>query len=160
MVGLLNEYFAEMVEVISRNGGTLNKFLGDCILAIFGAPVSYGNDAVRAVRTALEMMEKMVEFNRTLVEKGKPALNIGVGINTGRVVVGNIGSTERMEYTVIGDAVNVASRLEALNKELETNILISHSTYQQVKEVIQVKRLKLVRVKGKEKSVWVYEVIG
>ncbi len=160
VVGLLNKYFAEMVEVISRNGGTLNKFLGDGILAIFGAPVSYGNDAERAVRTALEMMEKLVEINRTLVEKGKLALNIGVGINTGRVVVGNIGSTERMEYTVIGDAVNIASRLEALNKELETNILISHSTYQQVKEVVQVKRLNPVRVKGKEKSIWVYEVIG
>ena len=130
------------------------------MLAIFGAPVSHGNDAERAVKTALEMLQKLVEFNRTLVDIGNAPLNIGIGINTGRVVVGNIGSTERMEYTVIGDAVNLASRLEALNKELETNILISHSTYQQSKEAIQVKRLKPVTIKGKEQRVGVYEVVG
>ena len=160
VVGLLNDYFAEMVDVVSRHGGTLNKFLGDGILAIFGAPVSYGNDAERAVMTALEMMERLEQFNRKQGEAGRAELCIGVGINTGEVVVGNVGSTERMEYTVIGDAVNLASRLEALNKEMETNILISHSTYQQVKEVVQVKKLKSVKVKGKEKSVWVYEVVG
>jgi class 3 adenylate cyclase len=159
VVDLLNDYFSEMVGVISRNAGILNKFVGDGIVAIFGAPQSHGNDAERAVKTALEMMERLEEFNRRLVKKGRPELNIGLGINTGRVVVGNIGSTERMEYTAIGDAVNLASRLEELNKELETSILISHSTYRQVKEVVQAKRLKQVKVKGKEKRVWVYEVV-
>ncbi len=159
VVDLLNDYFAEMVDVISRNGGTLNKFMGDGILAIFGAPVSYGNDAERAVITALEMMERLEGFNREQVEKGKAELSIGIGINTGRVVVGNVGSTERMEYTAIGDAVNLASRLDELNKELGTNILISHSTFQQVEGVIQTNRLKPVKLKGKEKKVGVYEVV-
>jgi adenylate cyclase len=140
-------------------GGTLNKFMGDGILAIFGAPVSYGNDAERAVKTALLMMDRLAQFNRKQVELGRPELNIGIGINTGRVVVGNIGSTERMEYTAIGDTVNVASRLDALNKELDTNILISHDTYLQVEGSIQVHKLKPVRVKGKEKDIWVYEVV-
>jgi len=159
VVDLLNDYFAEMVDVISRNGGTLNKFMGDGILAIFGAPVSYGNDAERAVITALEMMERLEGFNREQVEKGKAELSIGIGINTGRVVVGNVGSTERMEYTAIGDAVNLASRLDELNKELGTSILISHSTFQQVEGIIQTNRLKPTKLKGKEKKVWVYEVV-
>jgi len=158
-VDLLNVYFAEMVDVISKNGGTLNKFLGDGILAIFGAPVSYSNDAGRAVMTALELMERLAEFNRKQVAKGGAELNIGIGINTGRVVVGNIGSSERMEYTAIGDAVNLASRLDELNKELGTSILISHSTYQQVEGIIQANRLKPAKLKGKEKRVQVYEVV-
>ncbi|MFQ5575408.1 MAG: adenylate/guanylate cyclase domain-containing protein [Anaerolineae bacterium] len=159
VVDLLNDYFAEMVDIISKNGGTLNKFMGDGILAIFGAPVSYGNNSERAVRTALEMMEKLAKFNGKLAQQGKPTLNIGIGINTGRVVVGNIGSAERMEYTVIGDAVNLASRLEALNKELQTNILISNSTYQQVKNIINANKMQPMQVKGKEKDVWVHEVV-
>jgi class 3 adenylate cyclase len=160
VVDLLNDYFSEMVGVISRNAGILNKFVGDGIVAIFGAPESHGNDAERAVKTALEMMERLKEFNRKLAEKGRPELSIGVGINTGRVVVGNIGSTERMEYTAIGDAVNLASRLEELNKDLGTGILISPSTYEQVKAVVQSKKLGQVKIEGKEKDVWVYEVVG
>lgn len=160
VVDLLNDYFSEMVGVISRNAGILNKFVGDGIVAIFGAPESHGNDAERAVKTALEMMERLKEFNRKLAEKGRPELSIGVGINTGRVVVGNIGSIERMEYTAIGDAVNLASRLEELNKDLGTGILISPSTYEQVKAVVQSKKLGQVKIEGKEKDVWVYEVVG
>jgi adenylate cyclase len=159
VVDLLNDYFAEMVGVISKNGGTLNKFIGDGILAIFGAPVSHSNDAERAVRTALEMMGKLEEFNRRQAEKGGVELRIGVGINTGRVVVGNVGSIERMEYTAIGDAVNLASRLDELNKELGTSVLISHDTYQQIKGIIHTRELQPVKVKGKEERVRVYEVI-
>lgn len=159
VVDLLNDYFTEMVGIISKNGGTLNKFIGDGILAIFGAPVSYGNDAKRAVRTALEMMERLKEFNRRQAKKGGTELRIGVGINSGRVVVGNVGSIERMEYTAIGDAVNLASRLDELNKELGTSILISHDTYQQVKDIIFSRKLQPVKVKGKEERVLVYEVI-
>lgn len=160
VVDLLNDYFSEMVGVISRNGGILNKFIGDGMVAIFGAPESHGNDAERAVKTALEMMERLKEFNRQLAAKGRRELSIGVGINTGRVVVGNIGSTERMEYTAVGDAVNLASRLEELNKDLGTGILISPSTYEQVKAVVQTKKLEQVKIEGKEKGVWVYEVVG
>ena len=160
VVDLLNDYFAEMVSIISKNGGTLNKFVGDGILAIFGAPVSYGNDAERAVRTALEMLERLEEFNRKQAEKGGVELRIGVGINTGRAVVGNVGSTERMEYTAIGDAVNLASRLDELNKELGTSILISHDTYQQIEGIIHAKELQQMRVKGREERVRVYKVVG
>jgi adenylate cyclase len=160
IVELLNSYFTEMVDVISQNGGTVNKFMGDGLLAIFGAPVSHPNNAERAVRAALAMLERLAEFNSRQAAQGRAELRQGIGIGTGRVVVGNIGSTERMEYTVIGDAVNLSARLEELNKEFGTSILISQTTYQQVEAIIQATPLKPVNVKGKEQSVMVYAVTG
>jgi class 3 adenylate cyclase len=173
VVDLLNAYFGEMVDVIARHGGTLNKFLGDGLLAIFGAPVSYGNDAERAVAAAREMLDRLVGFNRRQAEQGQAELRIGVGISTGKVVVGNVGSAERMEYTAIGDVVNLASRLDALNKELGTSILISESTYQRIADYRprseadwpqpsrrewDCQRLGPVQVPGKAESLWVYAV--
>lgn len=160
VVNLLNDYFAQMVDVITRNSGTLNKFMGDGMLAIFGAPVSYGNNAERAVKTALAMVDRLEQFNGRQREQGKTELKIGIGISSGCVVVGHIGSIERMEYTAIGDAVNVAARLDTLNKELGTTILICHDTYQRVGEGIRVRELKSVVVKGKGEEVQVYEVLG
>lgn len=164
VVDLLNNYFAQMVDVIARHGGTVNKFLGDGILAIFGAPVRYDDGAGRAVVTALRMTERLAEFNRQQVAKGKPELDIGIGIGTGNVIVGNIGSIERMEYTAVGDPVNLASRLDELNKQLGTSILVSPSTYQQVVDGglqnVDFKRLGPVEMKGREQGTWVYEVLG
>jgi len=160
VVELLNSYFTEMVDVISQNGGTVNKFMGDGLLAIFGAPVSYSNHAERAVGAALAMLERLSEFNLQQAARGHVKLRLGIGISTGRVVVGNIGSTERMEYTVVGDAVNLAARLDNLNKEFGTTLLISQTTYQQVEAIIQATPLKPVNVKGKERNVMVYSVTG
>jgi class 3 adenylate cyclase len=163
VVDLLNDYFARMVDVITGNGGMLNKFMGDGILAIFGAPMSYDDSARRAVVTALRMTERLTEFNRRQVARGKPELVIGIGIGTGNVIVGNIGSIERMEYTAVGDPVNLASRLDELNKQLGTSILVSPSTYQQVVDGglqdVGFRRLGPVEVKGREQGTWVYQVL-
>jgi len=128
VVDFLNEYFSEMVSVVTKYEGTLDKFIGDALLAVFGAPITHPDDAKRAVFAALEMQEKLKEFNKKRVKKGKNEIRIGVAVHTGNLVAGNIGSEVRMEYTVIGDTVNLTSRLEPLNKQFGTQILISEST--------------------------------
>jgi len=117
-----------MTEIIFRHGGTLDKYLGDGLMAIFGAPVEYQDHARRAITAAVEMLERLEKLNQQWQEKGEAVMGIGVGINSGFVVVGNIGSPERMDYTVIGEEVNLASRLEALNKEYKTQVIISERT--------------------------------
>lgn len=156
----LNQYFNEMVKVILKNNGTIDKFMGDAVMAFFGAPVDDEDHAMNAIKAALEMQEALKKLNEKWVKTGKKQLDIGIGINTGSVLVGNFGSENLMDYTVIGDPVNLASRLESLNKQESTNILISAFTYQQVKDRVKVNIVGPRKVKGKSESVVVYELVG
>ena len=159
VVALLNQYLTAMTEVIFRHGGTVDKFEGDAILAFFGAPQSHDNDPERAVRTALEMRELLGELENNWIERTQTPLRIGIAINTGPAMVGNIGSERRMDYTVIGDAVNLASRIQDLTKEYGVSILISDSTYTHVKDMCRVRALGTVEVRGRMQPVDLYEVV-
>ena len=154
IVELLNEYFSEMTDLIFDNGGTLDKYLGDGIMALFGAPWSKPDDAQRAVKTAGEMQRALMALNHEWQARGQEPLQMGLGINTGQVTAGNIGSSKRMDYTVIGDAVNLASRLCA--HAAGGQILISESTFREIR--LPAQRLESIRVKGKSALVDVYEV--
>ncbi len=160
VVGILNEYLTEMTDVIFLNSGTLDKFIGDAVMALFGTPFFVKDHAMRAVRTGWQMKHRLAELNKKWESEGKRTLKIGIGINSGEVVAGNMGSLKRMEYTVIGDAVNLASRLESLNKELGTEILISEATYRMIEGKVTVNKFENVKVKGKQESLTVYEVTG
>jgi adenylate cyclase len=158
IVDMLNEYFELMVEVIFKHEGTLDKFVGDEIMALFGAPVSHGDDAVRAVRTAIEMLEVLAELNSARARVGAPEIRIGIGINTGHVVAGYIGSSKALEYTVIGDTVNTGARLCSIAKAGE--IIISQSTLDQIGDRFDVVELPPTQVKGKSQALKIYNVIG
>jgi adenylate cyclase len=160
LVGLLNEYFTEMVNIVMDEGGVVDKYIGDAIMAVFGAPVPKPNDAVNAVRAAIRMRSALKDLNDRLASRGMPELRTGIGIHTGEVVAGNIGSERRMEYTVIGDAVNLASRLESSTKELGVNVLISEDTYQLTRTAIDARAVREITVKGRNKPVMTYEVLG
>jgi adenylate cyclase len=160
LVKLLNEYFTEMVTVIMEEGGVVDKYIGDAIMAVFGAPVSKPDDARRAVRAAVRMRHALAKLNERLVARGAPPIKTGIGLHTGEVVAGNIGSEARMEYTVIGDAVNLASRLESSTKELGTDVLISEDTNALLDNELETKAVREITVKGRAKPVIVYEVIG
>jgi adenylate cyclase len=157
-VSFLNAYFTEMVDIIFKNGGILDKYIGDAILSVFGTPFPSGEDADRAVTTAVEMMRALRQINRARAESGQAPLAIGIGINTDKVLVGNIGSLKRMDYTVIGDGVNLASRLESACKFYQTGILISEMTLRQLKRSYLTREVDCLRVKGKQHPVWVHEV--
>ncbi len=162
-VDFLNHYMTSMVECINKTGGIVDKYIGDAIMAVWGAPDSSGSperDALNSVITALLMRVSLFNFNKERKAKGLSPVKIGCGINSGEVVAGQIGSTERMEYTVIGDAVNLASRTEALNKPFATDILITENTYKLIKEKIIVEEMPGVYVKGKKDLVKMYAVIN
>ncbi len=158
VVKLLNEYFETMVEAVFDHEGTLDKFIGDALMAVFGAPLPLENHALMAVKTALDMRHRLREFNLFRPEKAQ--FKIGIGISSGEVVSGNIGSQKRMDYTVIGDAVNLSSRLEAITKQYGCDIVLSEFTYQLCSDYILVRELDKVRVKGKQKAVSIYELIS
>lgn len=156
----LNEYFSAMVDSIFKYEGTLDKFIGDAVMAVFGSPVAHEDDPLRAVSTALDMRERLEALNAEWTAAGRDTLRIGIGINTGEAIVGNIGDIRRMEYTVIGDNVNLASRLESLTKEYECPIIISESTMIKLTGRIDSHLLGEVTVKGKTQPVRIYELKG
>ncbi len=158
-VSLLNEYFTVMVDILFRYEGILDKYIGDAIMAVFGAPFSTGEDPDRAVKTAVDMLRALGDFNRKREAEAKDGLNIGVGINSDEVLSGNIGSLKRMDYTVIGDGVNLASRLESANKLYMTHILISEFTYRGLKDRYICREIDVIRAKGKKKPVAIYQVL-
>ena len=158
-VALLNEYFTIMVECIQREGGMLDKFVGDAFMAAFGMPMSYDDDEDRAVRAAIAMLRELSLWNEERASQGKKRVNIGVGLNTDVVVSGNIGSPKRMDYTLIGDGVNVASRLEGACKQYGANILISEYTYRRLHGTYRIREVDRVVVHGKSEPVGIYEVL-
>jgi len=160
LVGILNEYFTDMVDCVMGEGGVVDKYIGDNIMAVFGAPVSRPDDAMRAVRAALAMRAALAKLNARFAERGIEPLRFGIGLHTGEVVAGNIGSVKRMEYTVIGDAVNVASRLESKTKELATDLLISDATRERLDASVDVEAIGEVTVKGRAQAVKIFKVRG
>lgn len=158
VVESLNQYFALMVDTIINRQGIVDKYIGDAIMAFFGAPVKRDDDALRSVFSALEMNEALGDFNRWQVQKGRPAFRIGVGINYGAVTVGNIGSDKKMDYTVIGDMVNLASRLEGLTKVYVEPVIVSESVRRKVGEELHFKLLDKVIVKGRTLGTGIYSV--
>ena len=163
VVEFLNEYMSLMVDCIEQTGGVVDKFIGDAIMAVWGTPFSAGSekeDALQALRAMLLMREALKEFNRDRGTAEKPLIKIGCGVNTGPVLAGQIGSHQRMEYTVIGDAVNLASRIESLNKPFATDILISEYTWNLVKDEVRGELMPSVRVKGKSAPLKIYAVLG
>ncbi len=156
VVAMLNEYFEMMIEIVFHNEGTLDKFIGDEIMVLYGAPTSRADDPVRAVRTALEMQAALIEFNRTRQAEGMVPILIGVGINTGEVVAGYMGSTRTMEYTAIGDTVNTGSRLCSIAKAGE--IIVSESTWARVESQFEAVPLAPTKVKGKAAPLRIFNV--
>lgn len=160
LVKFLNEYLSKMTEIVFKYDGLLDKYMGDAIMAIWGAPMEQPDHPRRACYTALDMVGELSILREKWRNQGMPALNIGVGINTGLMVVGNMGSEKRFDYTVMGDSVNLGSRLEGLNKLYGTSIIVSEFTYSWVKEEILGRELDLVRVKGKDQPVHIYELLA
>ena len=156
IVDMLNEYFELMVEIVFKHEGTLDKFVGDEIMALFGAPVAHEDDAYRAVKVALEMVHALEEWNLVRVAEGDEPIQIGIGINTGEVVAGYLGSSKALEYTVIGDVVNTASRL--CNTAKPGEILISRATYEAVKDSFVAEELPAAQVKNKAQAVQIFRV--
>ena len=163
VVEFLNAYMTRMVECVNKTNGVVDKYIGDAIMAVWGAPESAGSpeqDAMNAVTAALMMRVSLFHFNKERKERGLPPVKIGCGINSGPVVAGQIGSNERMEYTVIGDAVNLASRTEALNKPFATDVLITENTYNLIKDKVIVEEMPGVHVKGKTDAIKMFAVVN
>ncbi len=158
-VSMLNEYFTIMVDCIQSEGGMLDKFIGDAMMAVFGTPFAHSDDPDRAIRAAISMMKQLNIHNEERIANGNMPINHGIGINTDTVVSGNIGTPKRMDYTVIGDGVNLASRLETACKQYGASILISEYTFKALKGTYRIRRVDNVLVKGKSQPVGVYEVL-
>ncbi len=160
LVELLNEYLEEMTSIVLKTDGTLDKYVGDAIIAFWGAPLPQKDHAYRGCVAALEMQKRLAELRPKWKKEGKPELSCRCGVNTGNMIVGNIGGKDRFDYTVIGDSVNLASRMEGANKQYHSSIMISDATYSQVKNKVIVRELDLLQVKGKTEPVKVFELLG
>jgi adenylate cyclase len=162
VVQMLREYLTEMTRIVIEEGGTLDKYIGDAVMAEFGAPIAYPDHALRGCRAALRMNAEVERLTAKWLAEGKEPFRIGLGVNTGTMVVGNLGSEQLFDYTVIGDEVNLGARLESLNKDYQTDkhIIISDGTYEAAGDAIEVRRLGEVKVKGKTRPVVVYELLG
>ncbi len=158
-VSLLNEYFTLMVECIQKEGGMLDKFIGDAIMAAFGLPIPHEDDEDRSVRAAISMINELIQWNKERVAHGKKIVDMGIGICTDMIVTGNIGSPKRMDYTCIGDGVNIASRLESACKIYSTRILISENTVKKLKRSYTTREIDRVIVKGKTEPIGIFEVL-
>jgi adenylate cyclase len=156
VVGLLNEYFERMIDVVFRHGGTLDKLIGDGLMAIFGAPADDPHQEEHAVRAALDMQRELEALNNKWSAAGRPRLEIGIGIHSGPAIIGNVGSTQRMEYTAVGDAVNLAARLESASKDLQVGLVVSEHTFEPVRSLFAFQRLGEVKAKGRSDTVTVY----
>ncbi|MEH2424961.1 MAG: adenylate/guanylate cyclase domain-containing protein [Nostoc sp.] len=160
VVSMLNEYFESMVEAVFKHKGTLDKYIGDAIMAVFGSPLPLEEHAWMAVQTSLEMRHRLHEFNQRRYAVSKPGIKIGIGINSDTVISGNIGSSKRMEFTAIGDGVNLGSRLESVSKQYGCDIIISHNTFKPCQDYIWARELDYIRVKGRNEPVAIYELLG
>jgi adenylate cyclase len=159
-VSMLNEYFSAMTEVVFKYHGTLDKFIGDGLMAFWGAPVPQHNHAERAVMCALEMGKRLEHLQQEWKKQNKPIVNVGIGIHTGEMIVGNMGSSKKMDYTAIGDNVNLASRLEGLTRRYNTRIIVSETTFQLVKNKVEAHSFGEVKLRGRKVPVVVYEILG
>ncbi|MCK5077635.1 MAG: adenylate/guanylate cyclase domain-containing protein, partial [Calditrichia bacterium] len=157
---LLNEYHSEMTEMVFENNGFLDKYIGDAIMAVYGAPVSDEEHALNACKSALEMQHRLKFLEKKWEKEKKPVLKCRIGINSGEMIVGNMGSATMFDYTVMGDEVNLGARLEGANKAYGSKIMIGHNTYLKAKEKIIARKLDLLQVKGKSKPVPVYELLS
>jgi adenylate cyclase len=159
LVGLLNEYLSAMTDVVLENDGTVDKYEGDAVMAFWGAPLPQPDHALRACRAALQMLKRLGELNEKWTAEGRPSLNIRIGVNTGEMVVGNMGSQRKFNYTVIGDSVNVGSRLEGANREYRTHIMVNEKTFRQAEEGVVGRLLDRITVRGRTEIVTVYELL-
>jgi adenylate cyclase len=159
VVAFLNEYFSEMVEAVFEYGGVLDKFLGDGMMAVFGSFDDESDHPRMAIMAALRMQALLGKINGKRSITGQPPIKIGVGIHTDEVIAGNIGSQKRLEYTVIGDGVNTCARVESLNKEFGTTILITSTTYEEVKDIFECRLMPEMQIKGKARTLKFYEVV-
>ncbi|MGH7428108.1 MAG: adenylate/guanylate cyclase domain-containing protein, partial [Candidatus Methylomirabilaceae bacterium] len=160
VVELLNRFLTRISDPILRHGGTHDKYIGDAIMAFWGAPVARQDDPIRAVRSALDMLRESAAFSAELEAQGEMPLSVGIGINTGWAIVGNIGSPARMGYTAIGDTVNIASRLQDLTKEYQAELLISRATFEEIGDLFEAESIGLASVKGRREPVEIYKVLG
>ncbi len=160
LVEVLNKYLTPMTALVFKNQGTLDKYMGDAIMSFFGAPIHYADHAKKACQCAIEMIELLPKINEVFKAEGLPTVDCGIGLNTGDMSVGNMGSETVRNYTVMGDAVNLASRLEGINKQYGTRIIISEYTYEEVKDEYIAREVDWVRVKGKKQPVRIFELIA
>jgi adenylate cyclase len=155
---LINRFLTRMTDVIIANGGTIDKFMGDCIMAFWNAPIEDGQHEEHAVQAAIDMQNELLKLNQQLAVEGLPTIAIGIGINTGEALVGNMGSDQRFDYSVIGDAVNLAARLESSSKTLGKTLVIGEETVKAAKLNYNFEYIDQITVKGKTEEIKVYTV--